>query len=400
MVKKIVFFCFPPVIKHHYKRFGVEILKDNGFEVRVYDFSPIVFPALRKESTFIDQPTSKDYFLFHEKGEALQAIHELDSECFVVVTGFYQEETFEIYRALSKANLPYTFWGVNSNTVGIGKYDKSLLWLWKFIFKFKHFNLKKLKRLLYKPILAPVFGIRSPDVCILGGEKSLELNGTAALIGEKTELLWTHTHDYDTYLTDLHKKEVEENIAVFIEPSGPMFPWDELLPHENAAWTVERYYPSQCRFFDYVEKELGLEVIVAAHPKSNHADDHPEYYGKRRTIRNQILPLIKKSKLVMTHSSTALSFAVLEKKPILILTTAEFEENDIPTSREFKAIASSLGTIPINVDATPYSIDWGKKLLVNEDLYLSYEQLYLKKADSEKLNSWQILANRLKQSSY
>tara|TARA_B100002003_G_C13914029_1_gene444713 strand:- start:430 stop:732 length:303 start_codon:yes stop_codon:yes gene_type:complete len=100
----------------------------------------------------------------------------------------------------------------------------------------------------------------------------------------------------------------------------------------------------------------------------------------------------------MTHSSTALSFAVLEKKPILILTTAEFEENDIPTSREFKAIASSLGTIPINVDATPYSLDWGKELLVNEDLYLSYQQKYLKTANSEKLNSWQILANRLRQS--
>jgi hypothetical protein len=101
----------------------------------------------------------------------------------------------------------------------------------------------------------------------------------------------------------------------------------------------------------------------------------------------------------MSHNSTALSFAVLEKKPILCLTTAEFE-TDIAVSRMFKVVASSLGTTPINVDAAPYSIDWKKKLLVNDDLYSSYQQQFLKKAGSEKLNSWQILANHLKQSSY
>ena len=398
MVKKIVFFCFGPVIKYHYKRFGVEILKQNGFEVWFYDFSPIVSPAICKGAVYIDKPTSEDYFQFFEEKKAIQAIHELGDECFVVVTGHYQTETFKIFRALSRANIPYAVWSVSVDATGMGGQGESSLW--KFFLKFKRFNLKKLKRLLYKPILAPVFGIRSPDACMLSGEKSLEFNGPVARIGEKTELIWAHTPDYDTYLTDLHKKEAEENIALWIEPSGPMFPWDDFLPRNTSpVWTVEQYYPSLCRFFDYVEKELGLKVIIAAHPKSNHADDRPEYFGKRQAIPNQILPLIKKSRFVMSHNSTALSFAVLEKKPILCLTTAEFE-TDIAVSRMFKVVASSLGTTPINVDAAPYSIDWKKKLLVNEDLYLSYQQQYLKKAGSEKLNSWQILANHLKQSSY
>ena len=54
MVKKIIFFCFGPVIKYHYKRFGVEILKQNGFEVWIYDFSPIISPAIHKNAVFID----------------------------------------------------------------------------------------------------------------------------------------------------------------------------------------------------------------------------------------------------------------------------------------------------------------------------------------------------------
>ena len=109
-----------------------------------------------------------------------------------------------------------------------------------------------------------------PDICILGGEKSLALNGAAALVGNKTELLWSHAHDYDTYLDDLHKKEAEENIAVFIEPPGPMHPWDEHVDSRRIMylWTIEEYYPSHCRFFDYVEQELKLKVVISSSSKN------------------------------------------------------------------------------------------------------------------------------------
>jgi hypothetical protein len=177
-----------------------------------------------------------------------------------------------------------------------------------------------------------------------------------------------------------------------------MHPWDELADTEDALWTIEEYYPSHCRFFDYVEQELNLKVVIAAHPKTNHTD-YPEYFGKRHVIRNQLIPLIKKSKLIMTHNSTALVLVAVERKPVLILTNAAFEK-DIACSRSLKVTASSFGKTPIDVDQLPYSIDWQKELLADESIYSSYVQQYVKKTDSEKLNSWQILANRLKQSQY
>ena len=99
MIKKIVVFSFSPIVKHlHYKRFGVEILKDNGFEVWIFDFSPIVFPALHNNVVHrIEKITSEDYFLFYDEKKAIQAIHELGEDCFVVIMGYYQLQTFEIY---------------------------------------------------------------------------------------------------------------------------------------------------------------------------------------------------------------------------------------------------------------------------------------------------------------
>ena len=143
--------------------------------------------------------------------------------------------------------------------------------------------------------MAPLFGIRPPNICILGGENTLKNNGAAALIGEKTELLWAHVSDYDNYLDHLHKRETQENLAVFVDIGAPMFHWDLLLPQGKEHFTCEQYYPSLCRFLDYVEKELGLNVVIAANPKSNHVE-YPEYFGKRRTLQDQTLRLIKKSK--------------------------------------------------------------------------------------------------------
>jgi hypothetical protein len=392
VVKKVVFFCFAPFIKQHYKRFGAEILESNGFEVRFYDFSPIVFPDLHKNSNLMPQPVGENYFLFNEEKEAAQAIQNLGSECFVVIIGYYQAENFKIFQALSKTNIPYIFYAAVTFPGGLGGPAGSF-WL-NFLLKLNRINLRKLKALPYKPIFASLFGIRPPNICILGGENTLKNNGSAALIGKKTELIWTHSYDYDEYLDNLCEEEAEDNIAIFVDIGSPMFLWDHFLPNARTVTTVERYYPSVCRFLDYVEKELNLKVIIAAHPKSSH-DDYPEYFGRRRTLRNQTLRLIKKSKLVIVHLSTALTYAVLEKKPCLFITTAEYER-DISFSREIKMAGAPLEKTPINIDQEKYSVNWERELYVDEELYLNYKRQYIKKEGSEELNTWQVVANRLK----
>jgi hypothetical protein len=402
VVKKIIFFCFTPFIKEHYKRFGAKVLESNGFEVFFYDFSPIVFPEVREASKFLALPAIKNYFLFNDEKEAIQTIQNLGSECFVVIIGYYQAENFKIFQTLSKTNIPYASYVCDTFPGGLGSIGKSI-W-WKFFLKFYRsftqkqrkdfFSLKKLKSFLFKPVLAPIFGIRPPNICILGGESSLKHNGASALIGKGTELLWSHCIDCNQYISDLHKSKTQEKLAVFVDLGAPMFHWDRLLPEGKEHFTCEHYYPSLCRFLDYVEEELELEVVIAAHPKSNHIE-YPEYYGKRQVLRDQTLPLIKKSKLVISHASTALTYVILENKPLLFLTSAEYEA-DLSYSKFLEMMAHSLGTSLINIDEVPYSINWEKELTVNEEMYLKYRHQYIKTAGSDELNTWQTLANRLK----
>ena len=120
MIKKIVFFSFSPIVKKiHYKRFGLEVLKENGFETWIYDFSPIVHPILHNTVIHrIEKIISEDYFLFYDEVKAIQAIHGLGEDCFVVVTSYYciclnSPEIFEQY-FLPLCFLPFFFVQIGS----------------------------------------------------------------------------------------------------------------------------------------------------------------------------------------------------------------------------------------------------------------------------------------------
>ena len=77
VIKKIVFFCGTPFTKRDYDRFGGEILKENGFEVWFYDFSPIVYPELYNNCTYPDLYQPKNYVCFLDERQIKEYIGEL-----------------------------------------------------------------------------------------------------------------------------------------------------------------------------------------------------------------------------------------------------------------------------------------------------------------------------------
>jgi hypothetical protein len=94
------------------------------------------------------------------------------------------------------------------------------------------------------------------------------------------------------------------------------------------------------------------------------------------------------------HTSTAINFAVLYRKPVIIVTTNEYNEYWVedPTP---DWIAQFFGKKPHNLD---YAIDFDlqSELYVDEKKYRTYKNDYIKKDGSEELCSWQILANKIK----
>jgi hypothetical protein len=390
-VKKIIFFCSTPLTDRDFKRFGGDILKKNGFEVWFYDFSPIIYPKLHQNCTFPDLHKGREYIPLSNMKEALKTISEIPPDSFIVALLWYGPATYKIFKALSKTSFLYCVVAPTAYPVAKEKGSKGIFKLMKRVFPL---NIDKVKKVFYNPKFASLLGIRSPNFCLVPSELFFERYKVKYLIGENTETLWAHPLDYNIYL----EKSAEEvkttyNQSVFLEQLAPMFQGDALALGYQFSTTVENYYPSMCKFFDHIEKQFENKVEIAAHPKSNHPPC-PEYYGGRKTPRGMTFEILKNSKLVIAHYSTAIHFAILLKKPILFITTSE-QEHDKIISPSIKAFAHSLGKTVINIDE-PLNINWEKELYVDEKIYNDYINRYIKKRGSEELNSWQILANRLK----
>jgi hypothetical protein len=391
ITKKIFIFNSTPFTKRDFIRFGGEIFKKNGFDVWFYDFSPIVYPELHKNCTFPDLYYPENHILFLNEREALKVIAELPPDSIVLMIPRFDSYTHKIFQALTKTNIPYCVAANHSFPIWEKPEPPKFSKLIKTLFSL---NIITLKKIIYRPQIAPLLGIRKPALCIVAGDLSLERNKTKYLVSENTEILWAHTLDYDIYLKSKTKNLTPpDNNGVFLDPLAPQFLGDTLAFHIEGPTTVENYYPSICKFFNLVEKELGLSIKIAAHPKSNHPP-YPDYFGGRETLRGDSFGMIERSRFVIAQSSTAIQFAILLKKPILFLTTNEIETDKI-FSEPIRTYANSLEKTVINID-TPLTIHWEKELYVDEKKYDAYIERYIKKRGTEELNTWQILANRLK----
>lgn len=399
-VSKIVFFGDSPFNGSQFKYLGIEILINSGFEVLIYDFSPLIYPKLYEAGVSDDPIEYQKHFCFVNKSDAIKAIRELGSDTFVIcLMPYNSERTFWIYRTLSKTRAPYAVLVTNAiparNTNGgIKRFLNNFL---NKISRLSYIKIrKKIRSITYRVVFLCNLGIRAADLVIAGGAESVRNYRRSFPFGKKTEILWTHTLDYDILLEMRCKSSAKNANAVFID-AGVFYQVGDGLTllegHPALTSNKEKYRASLHNFFNKVEIETGCIVNIAAHP-GYAGCSHPDEFGKRLTIAGKTAEMISQSNFVITHGSTAVSFAVILGKPIIFITTDELlaiTEHAVGIEN----MASWFGKTLINIDHS-FDINWDNELLIDNGYYSNYKNSFIKKKGSQEINSWQIVANRLK----
>jgi hypothetical protein len=234
-------------------------------------------------------------------------------------------------------------------------------------------------------------GIRPATIILAGGAMSIDFNYRYP-VSKKTEILWLHTTDYDKYLMERKTPvQSDRSMGVFLDEYLPFHP-DFIHLGLSYPSTPEEYYPHLCKFFDLIEREYNVHIVIAAHPKSNY-EKHPDYFAGRPVIRGKTVELVQKSGFTIGHMSTSINFAVLFHKPVIFITSNKLQRSFIGPYIEL--MASQLGKKTINV-TNPTLINWDKELSINEKAYMNYMHSYIKRDISEELPFWQIFANHIK----
>lgn len=386
---KIIYFVESPFNERDYSRYGIEILQKNGFVIEVWDFTPLLYPLLHSHVRVPDPINCDGYRQFSTREEALAAISELTHLCFVVCMLVYRYETWHIYRALSKARLKYCVPMTNAIPT-INTIKNPVHGYVKVFQKLFQYSPEKLFKALFCRIPFNCLGVRSATVLLAGGERSIRCNHP---INRDTETLWAHSLDYDIFLEEKDRPtQADMRMAVFLDEYLP-FHQDYIHMEVSPPSSPEDYYPVLCRFFDRLERDRGIHIAIAAHPRA-HYEEGCKYFGKRRVYRGKTAELVRQSTFTIAHASASLNFAVLFRKPVLFITTNSLQRSPV-TGPYIFTMSAWLNKTPINLDELP-CIDWGKELTVDEASYARYREAYIKKRGSPEKPSWQILADFLK----
>ena len=155
------------------------------------------------------------------------------------------------------------------------------------------------------------------DYIILSGLAGL--NTTKAIKSKKK--IFLHSLDYEKYLNFKQSNITKKKYFVFIDQYLPYHP-SKFFRKEKSQVTEKNYFPKLNLFFEQIEKSYGIEIIIAAHPRAN-LNRYKTLFKRRKIIKLKTIELVKNSLGVLTHTSTAISFAILYKKPIIFLTSNE-----------------------------------------------------------------------------
>lgn len=231
-------------------------------------------------------------------------------------------------------------------------------------------------------------GIRPAASVLAGGSASVE--GCARLyrrlVVPSTELVFTHAHDYDRVL----------EAGLTPDTTGPAVFLDEFMPfhpdwaHLGMAPPIgaDEYYGALRSLFTELEGRHGLRVVIAAHPRASYREP---WFGPREVHFGQTCELVRQAPLVIAHMSTALSYAVLYRKPVLFATQDRLAAH-YPTGPAIERMAEVLGGRPLNLDRLP--AQW-ELPVVDEAAYARYREQYIKRPGTPDLPLWAIFADYL-----
>ncbi len=376
MISEIVFFIASPLDKRDEDRFGLEILRRNGFGVEVWDLTKILNPERSKYYVPPDKCNFKKCLVYSDKEELIAAIRRL-RDAFVLSTLIYDVNTYYIFRALSKCRIPYGLYSYNYPSFNIKK---------KSIFsRIRNITPQKLETFLFALIPSRYIGVHPARIIlVLGGE----FNSQKFAVGKTTQILWSHNYDYDVYLRLIRKSSSHnDRMGVFLDQAFPFHPDALAQPLFNA----NDYYPRLCRFFDDIEQNHGVHIVIAAHPRSHYgAGDN--LFGKRLVVRGRTAELVNQASFVILHDSASINYAVLFKKPMIFITTDLLQKSRQGLT-EF--MASLFGRKVLNIDHS-HDVMWGEMFTLNEKLYDEYKNTYIKKSGTQDTPAWQTFADFLK----
>lgn len=364
-MNKIIYIKYSPLTNKVYEDYCMGGLLESGYDVQYWDVTNMFGIKLQNFESFVPESSLSIVKLDSYHDMNIKVSENKDALFISMMTcGIGQAR---MLRLLTKHHCKLAFWGpdpvyipqksVSSKISGITyKKVKTKLGneLMKLFFKTGHlhyydyyFNVGK------------------------NGYKSLGVVNSSLLANTKP--INISSSDYSNFIYGDSPKVLDGDYIVFIDQYFPFHP--DFLICGVPTIPAEVYYKELNDTFKKIEEELNMKVVVAAHPKSLRYRDE-DFFDGRKVFMGATCQLVKGASLVIAHDSTAIGYAIMSKKPIVLLTSAAMKrylsEHDLLMRNFVSRFSFSL----IDMDKVEPMIESSLLSVANSQLALYESYLY------------------------
>jgi len=359
-VRKVIYVSFIHLTDKVLRDWYITFLIGEGAPVEYWDITDLVLEK-------IDEPNLLAYDYSHH----IQSLLELEAKLRL------PENKEAIYYNCKTVHLD---WGAMPTSMVLARRK-----LWQ-LFQTPSLLLKKVLSRTELHLAKDLGLVKPLDIVFAAGRVLLEENKFA------NRVIPINLVDYDRFVQVQSATKLIESgrYAVFLDTNLPF--QSDLNICNLPILDSHRYYSSLNNFFSMLEIKFNIKVIIAEHPNSNYG---PEVFDGREKFRGVTPELVKDADFVITQTSVALSYAVLNSKPLIFIYTNEMLALYENTLMKYLINFSSYLDSPlINIDKIENDLNF-RILEPNRERYITYKYDYLTSPESEHLTTQEIFFNEL-----
>ena len=379
-MKKRLYLCIKnPLTERDVERFGISVL-DKHYDLSILDCAawlmPVTFhtrgqpgigmPNLRRIASLAEFKAALEV-----DGFALDFVGQFSPQAILMFDALRQ-------RGIRLIVLDSGAFPAPETTLG----RRGLLG--KILDSVRHDKLHTHLRGLLSRLLLRLLPDQRPDLALVAGESWRTDHRFA---GARRQVS-AHSFDYERFRA-VRLRPLPDKLRHL--PSCAVYLDENITGHEDnlemrlaTPASEAKFYPALNRFFDKFERETGLVVVIARYPSRDQCVINR--FGGRPVFKGLSAELISASRVVFAHASTAISFAVLWRRPLVFLTSNELAASWYGTWIE--SPCKQLGSPIIDLDVEAALPEWEQ---LDEASYTAYERRYIKCAESPNASLWDIL---------
>ncbi len=345
MIKKVIFVAYQPLTEKVKEDYYFNNLVESKIEIEYWDLSEIYFKNIEFTNNCSDE--------FVVKFNSLNGLEQNIRQQDVLTTLYLCNITFEyrslsLYKIFSKYKCQTAFFARGAlPSISLNSRLSKTLDNFK-----KALNIRSLFRFLLNKYayLLKKWGVILPHKIIFrAGSEGLRTIGAGSNIELKySNIIDVNSFDYDNYvITKNTKRLIEFKYCVYLDEYLPFHPDFKML--NIKVVNPSEFYNRINDFFNFLESEYQIKIVIAAHPKANNYRSS-DYFCGRQVYFNKTAELVKDSEFILFHCSTSVSFAVLNGKPIFSLTSNSIKK-DMPYYYDYiNYFSGILGSKVVNID--------------------------------------------------